>query len=67
MTETDWDLPPDGETPEEMERVRNQERAEEDHRQFLDNLLWNRLAGYFDRDGRPYCRIPLPTANRGSD
>jgi hypothetical protein len=61
---TDWDAPPDGETPEEMSRVLNQRRAEEDHEAFLNDIMWRRLAGYFDRDGRPYTRIPIPSGSK---
>ena len=56
---TDWNAPPDGESLEEMARVREQERAQEEHDRYVDDILWRKASGFFDRDGRPFTRIPV--------
>lgn len=47
-------------TPEEYEEIRLKERLEEDRRQHLDQLLWERFAGHFGRDGS----LVIPIRNR---
>jgi hypothetical protein len=52
----EWDAPIEFDpneilTVEEYQEIRLAERAEEDRRRHLDNLLWNHFAGHYGRDG----------------
>lgn len=62
-TQIDWDAPPDGETLEEMERVREQRRLQEEQEAYTNKILWERYAGHYGHDGRLVVPIrpgPLP-------
>lgn len=60
---TDWNAPPDGDTPEEMQRVLEQRRAQEEHDAFVDDILWRKLSGHYGYDGHvviPIRQGPTP-------
>jgi len=38
-------------TPEEYEEIRLKERLEDERREHMDRLLWERFSGHYGRDG----------------
>ena len=53
-----WDIEPDGDTPEEMERALENRNREQERTEIREKILWERYSGYFGRNGDLVTRPP---------
>lgn len=56
----DWDEPLDAETSEEMIRIQEARRIEDEIAERRSRVFWEEYAGYYGRDGRLVIVPPKP-------